>query len=64
LTNSKYTYDLDIYSAYATYGQNSKNWLPMGARFESYKKAVLNGTVAYKDDYFTVSISVNDLLTI
>jgi hypothetical protein len=27
----------------------------LGARFESYNvKAVLNGTVAYKDDYFTV----------
>jgi hypothetical protein len=37
----------------------------LGARFESYNvKAVLNGTVTYKDDYFGLSISVNDLLTI
>jgi hypothetical protein len=44
--------------------KNSKNWLPLGARFESYNvKAVLNGT-AYKKDYYGLSISVNDLLTI
>ncbi|WP_144893174.1 TonB-dependent receptor domain-containing protein [Flavobacterium tiangeerense] len=56
LTNSNYTYDLDIYSAYATYGQKFKKiGYQLGARFESYHvKAVLNGTVAYKDDYFTV----------
>lgn len=56
LSNSDYTYDLDIYSAYATFGQKFKKiGYQLGARFESYKvSAMLNGATAYKDDYFTV----------
>ncbi len=56
LINSNYTYDLDIYSAYATFGQKFKKvGYQLGARLESYHvKAMLNGAVAYKDDYFTV----------
>lgn len=56
-TNSfDYTYDLDIYSAYATFGQKFKKvGYQLGARFESYKvNANLNGETAYKDDYLTV----------
>lgn len=52
-----YTYDVDIYSAYATFGQKfSKFSYQLGARFESYKvKADFNqGTKAFKDDYITV----------
>lgn len=51
-----YTYDLDIYSAYATFGQKFEkiSW-QLGARLESYKvNANLNGATAYKDDYLTV----------
>jgi hypothetical protein len=33
LTNSKYTYDLDIYSAYATYGQKFKKLVTIGCSF-------------------------------
>ena len=56
LSNSDYTYDLDIYSAYATFGQKFKKiGYQLGARFESYKvDAVLNGAQAYKDDYVTL----------
>lgn len=56
LQNSNYTYDLDIYSAYATFGQKFKKIsYQIGARFESYKvNATLNGATAYKDDYLTV----------
>ena len=56
LSNSDYTYDLDIYSAYATFGQKFKKiGYQLGARFESYKvNAMLNGATAYKDDYFTI----------
>ncbi|SCY42096.1 outer membrane beta-barrel family protein [Flavobacterium caeni] len=51
-----YTYDLDIYSAYATFGQKfTKFSYQVGARFESYKVlAKLDGATAYKDDYLTV----------
>ncbi len=56
LQNSVYQYDLDIYSAYATFGQKfDKVSYQLGARFESYKvDAVLNGAQAYKDDYVTL----------
>jgi len=56
LKDSDYSYDLDIYSAYATFGQKFKKIsYQLGARFESYKvNATLNGASAYKDDYFTV----------
>ena len=53
---SNYTYDIDIYSAYATFGQRFEKFsYQLGARFESYKaKANLNkGAVVFEDDYFT-----------
>src|SRR5690606_19235675 len=51
-----YDYDLDIYSAYATFGQRfDKFSYQLGARFESYKvNAVLNGAEVYSDDYVTL----------
>lgn len=50
------SYDFDVYSAYATYGQRlGKFSYQLGARFESYKvKAVYNGESDFEDDYFTV----------
>jgi len=56
LPNSNYSYDLDIYSAYATFGQKFKKIsYQLGARFESYKvNATLNSASAYKDDYMTL----------
>jgi outer membrane receptor protein involved in Fe transport len=54
---SNYTYDIDIYSAYATFGQKFKKIsYQLGARFESYKaKANLNnGQITFEDDYLTV----------
>ncbi|GEP50460.1 TonB-dependent receptor [Flavobacterium noncentrifugens] len=56
LPNSNYSYDLDIYSAYATFGQKFKKFsYQLGARFESYKvNATLDGATAYKDDYITM----------
>ncbi len=54
---SNYTYDIDIYSAYATFGQKFKNIsYQVGARFESYKVAAnLNrGKTTFDDDYITV----------
>jgi outer membrane receptor for ferrienterochelin and colicins len=54
---SNYTYDIDIYSAYATFGQKFKNIsYQVGARFESYKVAAnLNrGKTTFDDDYLTV----------
>lgn len=54
---SNYTYDIDIYSAYATFGQKFKKIsYQIGARFESYKVAAnLNrGKTTFDDDYITV----------
>ncbi|MGL2994817.1 TonB-dependent receptor domain-containing protein [Flavobacterium sp. TSSA_36] len=54
---SNYTYDIDIYSAYATFGQKFKKIsYQVGARFESYKVAAnLNrGKTTFDDDYLTV----------
>lgn len=54
---STYTYDIDIYSAYATFGQRFEKFsYQLGARFESYKaKANLNnGQNTFDDDYMTV----------
>lgn len=54
---SNYTYDIDIYSAYATFGQKFEKFsYQVGARFESYKaKANLNkGETVFEDDYLTV----------
>lgn len=52
----KFLYDVDIYSAYATFGQRfNKFSYQLGARFESYKvEAINNGTKAYEDDYITL----------
>ena len=67
LSNSTYNYDLDIYSAYITFGQKFKKiGYQLGSRFESYKvNATLNGATAYKDDYITLypSASVTYSLT-
>ena len=54
--NIAYSYDQDIYSAYATFGQKfDKFSYQLGARFESYKvNAINNGVSTYKDDYITV----------
>lgn len=52
-----YTYNMDIYSAYATYGQKlGKFSYQVGARFESYKVSANfnHGLRTFKDDYFTV----------
>lgn len=57
LQNSTYSYDMDIYSAYATFGQKfDKFSYQLGARFESYKvKANFNsGMETFDDDYITV----------
>lgn len=70
--NVGYTYDQDIYSAYATFGQKFEKFsYQLGARFESYKvNANYNGTPAFKDDYITVypsaylTYSLNDKNTL
>jgi len=56
MNNASYQYDLDIYAAYATFGQKYDKWsYQLGARIEQYKvNATLDGDTAYKDDYFTV----------
>ena len=56
LSNSNYDYDLDIHSAYVTFGQKFKKiGYQLGARFESYKvTAKLNNVTAFKDDYITL----------
>ncbi|MDX6182288.1 TonB-dependent receptor [Flavobacterium sp. Fl-77] len=54
---SNYTYDIDIYSAYVTFGQKFKKLsYQVGARFESYKvTANLNrGETKFDDDYITL----------
>ncbi len=53
---SLFDYDVDIYSAYATYGQKfSKISYQLGLRFESYRvDAFLNNEKIFKDDYITV----------
>lgn len=65
---SKYNYDMDIYSAYATFGQNFEKFsYQLGARFESFSvEARLADEVIYEEDYFTlypsafVTYSLND----
>jgi outer membrane receptor protein involved in Fe transport len=57
LQNSVYTYDMYIYSAYATWGQRFDKWsYQLGARFESYRaEANFNrGESTFEDDYFTL----------
>jgi outer membrane receptor protein involved in Fe transport len=54
---SNYTYDIDIYSAYVTFGQKFKKFsYQLGARFESYKvQANLNnGFYKFDNDYITL----------
>ncbi|MCD0473742.1 TonB-dependent receptor [Flavobacterium sp. EDS] len=54
---SNYTYDIDIYSAYVTFGQKFKKFsYQLGARFESYKvQANLNhNQYKFDDDYITL----------
>ena len=54
---SNYTYDIDIYSAYATFGQKFEKFsYQLGARVESYKaKANLNnGATTFEDKYLTL----------
>lgn len=50
------SYDFDVYSAYATFGQKfSKVSYQLGARLEKYNvEAIMNGISEFKDDYFTV----------
>lgn len=57
LQNSVYTYDMYIYSGYATWGQRFDKWsYQLGARFESYRaEANFNrGEDTFTDTYFTV----------
>lgn len=54
---SNYTYDIDIFSAYATFGQKFKKFsYQIGARVEKYKVvANLNyGKTTFEDDYLTI----------
>ncbi len=55
-SNSRYTYDRNIHSFYATYGQNFEKWsYQLGARVENYEvEAVFNGEKVFEDDIFTV----------
>ena len=56
IADANYLYDLNIYSAYATFGQTFKKIsYQLGARVEMYDvEATLNGEVAHKDDYITL----------
>ena len=55
-SNSRYTYDRNIHSFYATYGQNFEKWsYQLGARVENYEvEAIFNGEKIFEDDIFTV----------
>ena len=66
LSNSNYQYDLDIHSAYVTFGQKfTKVGYQLGARFESYKvNAKLNSVTAFKDDYITLYPSASMTYTL
>ncbi len=54
--SSLFNYDVDIYSAYATYGQKfNKISYQFGLRLESYRvDAFLNDEKIFRDDYITV----------
>ncbi|WP_082422404.1 TonB-dependent receptor domain-containing protein [Aquimarina longa] len=54
--NSKYNYDRNIHSFYATYGQNFEKWsYQLGARAENYEvEAIFNGKKIFEDDIFTI----------
>ncbi|MCR9227606.1 MAG: TonB-dependent receptor family protein [Flavobacteriaceae bacterium] len=51
--STKFVYDMDIYSAYATFGQTYKKWsYQMGVRIEDVQvKADTNAVRAFTDDY-------------
>lgn len=56
LQNSFYTYDIDIYSAYATFGQKfTKFSYQLGMRFESFKSVAdfNRGETKFENKYFT-----------
>ncbi|WP_224489196.1 TonB-dependent receptor domain-containing protein [Robertkochia flava] len=52
--NTNFIYGMDIYSAYATFGQNFEKWsYQVGARVEDVSvTAVTNGERSFTDDYF------------
>ncbi len=54
--NSTYSYDRNIHSFYATYGQKFEKWgYQFGARIENYEvEAIFNGEKIFEDDIFTV----------
>ncbi|CAM3372831.1 TonB-dependent receptor [Flavobacterium longum] len=54
-SDSDFNYDIDIYSAYGTFGQRiGKYGYQLGMRFESYKvHAAEYGNTIYEDDYIT-----------
>lgn len=56
LQNSAYNYDRNIFSTYATLGQNFEKWSYQGGlRMESYSvEAILNSEKIYEDDYLTL----------
>lgn len=55
LSDVFYNYDRNIYSFYATFGQNFDKWsYQFGSRMENYNvQATQEGTEIYKEDYFT-----------
>ena len=54
--DTNFIYGMDIYSAYATFGQNFEKWsYQVGARFEDVSvTADTNGERTFTDDYFQV----------
>ncbi len=56
LNNTVFDYDNNIYSLYATYGQDFEKWsYQLGARLEQYEvEAMNNGIGIFEDDYITV----------
>ncbi len=56
IADANYLYDLNIYSAYATFGQRFKKIsYQLGARVEMYDvESTLNGETAHKNDYITL----------
>ncbi|QLE00343.1 TonB-dependent receptor [Galbibacter sp. BG1] len=53
IPDTEFVYGMDIYSAYATYGQNFEKWsYQVGARFEDVSvKADTNSVRSFTDDY-------------
>ncbi|WP_459211832.1 TonB-dependent receptor [Aquimarina rhabdastrellae] len=54
--NSTFEYNRDIYTLYATYGQNFEKWsYQLGARLENYNVEAISSTNEnFEDDFFTV----------